>query len=319
MKTKIVKNKIFLVIIFIFIIFNISQALTIDELIEYTKKYKNISLEYDIHPFIVFGIAWQETKFNPLTININKINVKLTKKKYYEFINIFNYLFNNQTTVVSVFKLNCDFYQNNKLLFKKTYLFYPGQNEKNNNILKDFIQLKRSDFNIVYVRSNYPLPFFFDNKYNATLYTTRLVEIIDNIDIGLTQINNKFWLKPNNIPPASIFEPEFAIMFSSKILADLREETNSNLYKMVKYYHSRTKGIGDRYAKSTIATINSFTKMFNSYVRYTNNTREKTVVAKSPHNIAMESESDTLKSKESTVNNISITKVLAENNIIILN
>lgn len=301
-------------IIILFISCTNLYSMTAEELIEYTKKYKNITLEYDVHPFLVFGIAWQETKFNPLTININKISTKLTKRSYYEFINIFSYLFNNQTTPIKAYRINCIFYKDNKILARKAYIFKKDNYEKLSNILNaDFIDLSDKGFNKVYISSNYPIPFTFDTKTNAVLYTTRLTEIIDNIDIGLTQINNKYWLKPNNIPVAKVFEPEFALMYSSKILAELRDETNKNLYKMIKYYHSRTNGIGDKYANATIKHINHFTNMFNTYVENMNNS--KVQVAKNDINNKTQIKSY----KQTNKKPMSITEVLAENNIIILN
>ena len=259
-------NKIKILLIILFISFNtFASGVNTPSLeyvfIEYLKKIKNITLKYDIHPFLVMGIAMQESSLQPLVININRIDEKLSKKKCFELLNLFHQIVNTEKVDTGKIRLTLKLYNNNTYIGKKNYCF---QNNKNNDfIIKDFYN--SNNFNTVRLYSNSPVPVRFNNILSASNYTNKIVNIIDNVDVGMTQINNKYWLAPNNIPPALLFDSSVAIELSAQILASLRAETDNNIYKMLKYYHSRNR-IGDRYAKSVIKNINIFNTLFNSYL-----------------------------------------------------
>ena len=123
---------------------------------------------------------------------------------------------------------------------------------------------KIKKYNLIRIRSGGHVPIIFKNKYNAIFFTNLLLQYTSNIDIGLTQINYNYWIKKYNIEPALVFDPANAISLSSQILKSIGEETNWDLYKMIKYYHSRNK-IGDAYAKKVINVINVLTNLYSNY------------------------------------------------------
>lgn len=227
-----------------------------------------ISSKYGIHPFIVLGIAWNETKFEPYAINMNRFNfVVYDKNDAIAFLDCLKNAIDNASSFINATKLYVTVYYGGQIVKNLEFIYSMNGNKEVNmtNLRYAKTQLNGvSKYNLIRIRSGNHVPIIFNDKYNAIFFTGILLKYMSNIDIGLTQINYNYWIKKYNIDYSLLFEPTNAISLSSQILKSIGEETNWDIYKMIKYYHSRSY-LGDRYAKKVIDIINVLTNLYNDY------------------------------------------------------
>ena len=238
----------------------------------------DISSAYGIHPFLVIAIAWQESRFKPLTININKLNIKLystsksASNKILDLLNTFNDVIPKIETYINAIKFNIYVYTNKGLYTSfSNYLYFKDKEYLNKNQIDNvkYTLNKIKNIKSIKISTNYPIPMVFKNKEDAVYYTGKFLDYTNNIDIGMTQVNYYYWLKKYNIDYALLFDVANAVSVTSQILKLLKDEGH-NEYKMIKYYHSRNDTYGVPYANNILPVLDiltdSYNKEINSYI-----------------------------------------------------
>ncbi|BAI81842.1 hypothetical protein DEFDS_P222 (plasmid) [Deferribacter desulfuricans SSM1] len=245
-----------------------------------------IGNKYNINPFILLGIAYQESHLQPYTININKFNKKVSViTDVNKFLGIFYYIFSSIKDNTNYYRLinnNCKIriilYDNT---IKKQYhynLILKTYNSKvkilhkivnfYSLIEKKFLNLKQKNHNISFlIQLKTPLGIIASNKNSIIKLLTYFLNYTNNIDLGITQINYKYWIKPSKINPLLVFIPEYAFDFTGQILNQIKKSNRKiGNFEMIKRYHHNSK-LGIQYAYNVVENMQFLYKKIISYYR----------------------------------------------------
>jgi hypothetical protein len=247
---------------------SLNNNIKITDLIYYYKLSYTIGQKYNLNPYILVSIGYKESNLNPYVINVNKFSSPLLSKEAVTyFVNVLNYLFlsQNYSFLNSTYDFNIIEYNS-----KKTNKIYKlkvstiNYTEKNRQELLNILNKLNKNNKFKIIQKNY---FGINSKSKQEIINTlnAFLFFTTNIDVGITQVNYKYWLKPYNINPVLLFDPNISFDISGQILNIIREKQKvKDEIELIKRYHHNSPR-GQKYAKDVIAY--SY-KIFNQIKEY---------------------------------------------------
>jgi hypothetical protein len=228
----------YLLIVLSFINGNINSY-TLEDL---DRDVKFISSAVGINEVYLKAIAAVESNYNPLTVNVNKINNKPMKTD--DAVALFNLMKKyNRNYSMKVCVNN-----NGK---KNIY------NYRDRTLIKHLANINAKR---ITVTTDKPIAFTFNRFTDAKNFVKAITQKIDNVDIGLMQVNYAVWLKRKHIPAHVLLDPLTSLYIASYILAYNFNMVN-NMRDAVKVYHSWNDKYGNIYIAKIDNIINNVIKV----------------------------------------------------------
>ncbi|BAI81822.1 hypothetical protein DEFDS_P202 (plasmid) [Deferribacter desulfuricans SSM1] len=211
---------------------------------------------------ILTSISFHESNLNENLININRIKLRKTSNKnFVSYLKGLKIGIEHGQTYISKFLIKYSVHFNNgKVLHKRIVLDFTSTHSKKQSLKKidSLIHYfsKISSGTKIFVKTNYPIAFNFDNKQYAKSFLSKLIKFTKNIDIGMFQINylyNKRYLNKYHYTVYDLLYKQKAFDVAFDIFHKHLEATDYNIKKAVGYYHHRNHKINSKYVKRVLA------------------------------------------------------------------
>ena len=231
-----------IIIYFLLIVGLINNSINSYTIEDLNRDVKFISSAVGINGTYLKAIAAVESNYNPLTVNINKINNK--KMKIDEAVSLFDLMKKyNKSYPMKV----CVNHNGNMLTY----------NYRDRMLISN---LKNVKANSVTVTTDKAIAFTFNRFVDAKNFVKSVVKKIDNVDIGLMQVNYAVWLKRKHVPAYVLLDPLTSLYIASYILVYNFNMVN-NMHDAVKVYHSWNDKYGNIYIAKIDNIINNVIKL----------------------------------------------------------